>query len=100
MIEDYEGNWPEDFAHENGNYENICTTCKKHFLGHKRRCRCKVCAQQEAVIPWTHERLAELKRQFAAAEGKDFTFHLEGRQYEVVNAYTKYLIEYVEGLLE
>lgn len=36
--------WTEDFSHENGNYNCVCTTCKKTFVGHKRRMTCKVCA--------------------------------------------------------
>lgn len=36
--------WPEDFAHENGNYFCPCTTCGKAFKGHKRRTTCKLCA--------------------------------------------------------
>jgi hypothetical protein len=35
--------WPEDFSHENGQYENICCHCRHHFLGHKRRVVCKLC---------------------------------------------------------
>lgn len=40
----YEGNWFEDFTHENGNYENVCKVCDNHFLGHKRRVVCKCCS--------------------------------------------------------
>lgn len=40
--------WPEDFNLENGNYMNICTTCKQGFMGYKRRFTCKVCAAQGA----------------------------------------------------
>lgn len=36
--------WPEDFAHENGKYQNICCNCGVHFIGYKRRVICKVCA--------------------------------------------------------
>ena len=36
-------NWPQDFSHENGNYNNICGVCKHDFIGHKRRAFCKVC---------------------------------------------------------
>lgn len=35
--------WPEDFSHENGNYQNRCTTCGASFMGHKRRPLCKRC---------------------------------------------------------
>lgn len=36
-------NYPEDFAHENGNYLLRCYSCGEHFLGHKRRFTCKLC---------------------------------------------------------
>lgn len=39
--------WPEDFAHENGNYSCICADCGESFTGHKRRLICKVCSQEE-----------------------------------------------------
>jgi len=42
-LENYQGNWTEDFPHENGNYENVCIRCESHFLGHKRRVVCKKC---------------------------------------------------------
>jgi hypothetical protein len=35
--------YKEDFSHENGNYFNECTKCKKEFLGHKRRVVCRKC---------------------------------------------------------
>jgi hypothetical protein len=44
-----EGNWPEDFSHENGNYQCLCCSCNKVFVGHKRRVVCKQCST-EAVI--------------------------------------------------
>ena len=42
--------WPEDFPHDNGIYENICGQCTKHFLGHKRRPICKVCASEPKEV--------------------------------------------------
>lgn len=42
-LQENEGNWIEDFEHENGNYSNICIRCKNEFLGHKRRVVCKKC---------------------------------------------------------
>jgi len=36
--------WPEDFKLENGKYQCGCTNCGNHFIGHKRRVTCKVCA--------------------------------------------------------
>jgi len=38
-----ERNWPEDYLHENGCYQNKCKICGSFFLGHKRRPVCKVC---------------------------------------------------------
>jgi ABC-type transport system involved in cytochrome c biogenesis ATPase subunit len=35
--------WPQDYPHENGNYESVCLSCGVHFLGHKRRIICQVC---------------------------------------------------------
>lgn len=40
------GDWPEDFEHENGNYQRRCITCEGAFIGHKRRHQCKVCADK------------------------------------------------------
>ena len=48
--EDYAGNWVEDFSHENGNYLNNCISCKKDFIGHKRRLVCKLCASADVII--------------------------------------------------
>ena len=42
-----EGDWTEDFAHENGNYMNKCSDCGEMFIGHKRRVWCKVCAHKK-----------------------------------------------------
>jgi len=36
--------WTEDAAHENGNYQCLCSTCGNTFIGHKRRVTCKACA--------------------------------------------------------
>lgn len=44
-----ERDWPEDFPHENGVYNNWCSACKKNFLGHKRRFICKLCSGQPAI---------------------------------------------------
>jgi hypothetical protein len=38
-----ERDFPEDAPYENGNYENICCNCGKHFLGNKHRVICKLC---------------------------------------------------------
>jgi hypothetical protein len=37
-------NWQEDYSHENGQYENRCCHCTRHFIGHKRRVVCKICS--------------------------------------------------------
>jgi hypothetical protein len=38
------GDWLEDAAHENGNYQCRCVHCGRMFIGHKRRVTCKACA--------------------------------------------------------
>lgn len=38
------GDWPEDFAHDNGRYLCTCCGCHRQFTGYKRRVVCKVCA--------------------------------------------------------
>ncbi len=38
-----ERDWPEDFSHENGNYQNQCVGCGEMFKGHKRRVVCRAC---------------------------------------------------------
>jgi len=42
--------WPEDFSHENGNYQCRCVGCGELFTGHKRRVVCKECAPPPAQI--------------------------------------------------
>jgi hypothetical protein len=42
--------WTEDFAHENGRYQNKCANCGTVFIGHKRRVCCKVCALQDKSV--------------------------------------------------
>lgn len=54
-----ERDFTEDFGHENGNYECLCSTCRNTFVGHKRRVVCKVCARA-AVPKWTVEERPEL----------------------------------------
>ena len=44
-----EHNWPEDFSHENGNYNNECYLYKVVFVGHKRRKVCRVCATPKSI---------------------------------------------------
>ena len=40
--------WPDDFVHENGNYECKCCSCDEHFLGHKRRVICRACSETKS----------------------------------------------------
>ncbi len=41
--------WPEDAAHENGNYLCRCCGCHETFIGYKRRVVCKVCSDRDAA---------------------------------------------------
>jgi hypothetical protein len=43
-----ERDWPEDFAHENGQYSCGCVYCGSHFIGHKRRVVCRRCHKRYA----------------------------------------------------
>lgn len=52
-----ECDWPEDFEHENGNYQCHCMNCNKLFTGHKRRVRCKVCSNAPKKEQYTPEQL-------------------------------------------
>ena len=42
--------WPEDLAHENGNYSCTCVVCGERFQGHKSRHVCKECATTPVVL--------------------------------------------------
>ena len=55
------GDWPEDFAHENGNYQCYCIYCGEMFYGHKRRMRCKACANPKEPAPCGSESFAGSK---------------------------------------
>lgn len=44
-----DGDWPEDFSHENGQYFCNCCQCHEQFTGHKRRVLCKKCATKPAI---------------------------------------------------
>jgi hypothetical protein len=50
------GDWLEDAAHENGNYQNICYECGNKFVGHKGRVTCKVCALARRAAPATADK--------------------------------------------
>jgi len=57
--------FPEDFSHENGNYQCRCYRCGHYFVGHKRRVACKLCVTIGAL---TYERdalIAECARKDA-----------------------------------
>lgn len=58
--------WPEDSAHENGNYLNSCCGCKLTFIGHKRRVVCHVCHDIEQT------RQAKLTPEERMREGQAF----------------------------
>lgn len=60
MNKQYEGNWTEDFSHENGNYMNICKECRNEFFGNKRRVVCKLCFSKPHTMT-TEQALEELK---------------------------------------
>lgn len=45
----HDGDWPEDSAHENGNYLCRCSFCERTFIGHKRRVICKKCQSTPSV---------------------------------------------------
>lgn len=49
-LPNFPGNWPEDYEHENGKYQNRCSDCGNLFFGHKRRPLCKICANKP--IDW------------------------------------------------
>lgn len=51
--------WPEDFAHENGNYMNTCVHCRSLFYGHKRRASCKVCSSANAGVSMDGEPMGD-----------------------------------------
>lgn len=51
-----ERSWPEDFKHENGNYQNLCCMCGRVFNGYKRRVTCKVCHETPAAPVQAQER--------------------------------------------
>lgn len=55
--------WPEDFEHENGNYQRTCD-CGATFMGHKRRMTCRKCAMK------THAELYQRASQAEAALAK------------------------------
>ena len=52
LLHNYEGNWTDDFSHENGNYVNTCVICDHNFLGHKRRIVCKKCVDKSDINPF------------------------------------------------
>lgn len=41
------GDYPEDYADGENQYENVCPQCKASFYGHKRRVICKRCIMSD-----------------------------------------------------
>lgn len=56
-----EHDWPEDFPHENGNYENKCGQCSATFFGYKRRMTCKACVDAMTKFNLKKLHMEELK---------------------------------------
>jgi len=42
-VKESPGDWPEDYAHEDGCYQCKCFQCGNLFHGHRRRALCKTC---------------------------------------------------------
>lgn len=61
--------WPEDFSHENGNYECRCCDCGGLFIGHKRRVVCKECATAKPAHVWTIDEIKQFKDWLAKTFG-------------------------------
>lgn len=58
------GDWPEDFTHENGNYQNKCCKCGEPFMGHKRRVVCRLCSNpMHSPLPTLEQDPASVGRQ-------------------------------------
>ncbi len=49
-VKETPGDWPEDYAHENGCYQCKCFQCGNLFHGHKRRALCKVCHENPGEV--------------------------------------------------
>lgn len=66
MFESAPGDWPEDFEHENGQYQNVCEKCKTLFMGNKRRFYCKTCSTvpDEVVVNIPTMRSMDLYQHF------------------------------------
>jgi hypothetical protein len=64
-----EGDFTEDFSHENGNYSNICKFCGNEFYGYKYRRVCKVCIKQLHQKPQQPDKWNE-ENQHAIAQSK------------------------------
>ena len=50
IVNQNDGDWPEDFGHENGRYQCRCMFCGLSFIGHKRRVACKKCALSDSGV--------------------------------------------------
>lgn len=55
IMPDEPQNWVSDRDHENGNYQHTCIFCKRAFMGHKRRCVCRICADESFTEHPTHD---------------------------------------------
>lgn len=69
-LENPDGDWPEDFASENGCYLHQCRTCGAQFSAHKRRpnvCkRCNTAEEQRFNALTPEQQAAETKKQHEA----------------------------------
>lgn len=52
-----ERDWVEDASHENGCYTCHCVSCKRAFIGHKRRATCKLCVTEGELESERREKL-------------------------------------------
>lgn len=69
---DTSGDWPEDFAHENGNYECRCGHCGKSFHGYKRRLMCRACALKTHTSQKPSDALMRMVRVASATKPKSW----------------------------
>lgn len=67
------GDWAEDAAHENGNYQNRCCLCDRLFIGHKRRVVCRACHDEARDLR------AEVERLRKAVDEREGDMHLRIR---------------------
>ena len=92
-----EHNWPEDFSHENGNYNNECYLCKVVFVGHKRRKVCRVCANPKSIHAEADALREENARLKAEAEKLRGALDNDGKKIRWLWSDREYSIEDVES---